>query len=95
MLTLRARYQLRAVGAATNDIHNPILGDDGSPGRPSARAMASQPSKSSRSLTARHHLLPGGSPSTGRRTPRSACQRMNDVAALLNGLCRPVPRGGP
>lgn len=57
--------------------------------------MASQPSKSRRSLTACHHGLPGGFPSSGPRTPRSACQRMNDTAARLNGRCRGARPSGP
>ena len=61
MLALWARYHVRAVGSATNDIHSSIVGDDGAPPNPPLRATASQPSRSSRSLTARHHGLPGGS----------------------------------
>src|SRR5215204_7263553 len=37
------------------------------------------------SFIARHHTLPGGDASSGLRTPRCACQRMNDNAARRNG----------
>ena len=88
MLELCARYQVRGVDAAMKDIQKLIVGEDGSPANPPARAIASQPSNNSRSLTARHHLLPGNSPSTECRTPRSACQRINDTAARPNGRWR-------
>ena len=43
-----------------------------------------------------HHGLPGGSASTGLRTPRSVSHRMNDIAARRKGRCcgaRPSVRG--
>ena len=78
-----------------NAIHSPIAGEDRSPRSRPDRAMASQPSRSNRSLTARHHRLPGGLPSMARRTPRSACQRMKDAAALRNRSCRRELPSGP
>ena len=64
-------------------------------GNPPRRATVSQPSRSSRSLTARHHTLPGGDASSGLSTPRRACQRMNDNAARRNGRCRGARPVGP
>ena len=81
MLALWARYQLRPVGLAMKSSHSRTACDDGSPARPAESATVSQPSRSSRSLTARHHTLPGGEASSGASTPRCACQRMNDSAA--------------
>jgi hypothetical protein len=83
MLALCARYQLRAVGVAMKDIQSPIVGEEGSPTKPPERAMASHPSRRSRSFTARHQGLPGGDASSESRTPRSACQRIDDIAARL------------
>ena len=87
MLALCARYQLRAVGLAANASHSRRACDDGSPASPPRSATVSHPSRSSRSLMARHHTLPGGDESSGLSTPRRACQRMNDNAARRNGRC--------
>src|SRR5918994_3370568 len=95
MLALCARYQLRAVGPAMNSSQRRTAWDDGAPGRSPTSATASHPSRSSRSLTARHHTLPGGEASSGSRTPRCACQRMNDNAARRNGRCRGARPVGP
>ena len=85
MLALCARYQLRPVGLAPNSSQSHTARDDGSPDDPPRSATVSHPSRSSRSLTARHHTLPGGDASSGSSTPRRACQRMNDNAARRNG----------
>ena len=95
MLALCARYQLRPVGLAPNSSHSRTACDDGSPANPSSSATVSHPSSSSRSLTARHHTLPGGDASRGLSTPRRACQRMNDNAARRNGRCRGAWPVGP
>ena len=95
MLALCARYQLRPVGLALNVSHRRTACDDGSPASPPSSATVSQPSRSSRSLTARHHTLPGGDASSGLSTPRRACQRMNDNAARRNGRCRGARPVGP
>ena len=101
MLALCARYQFRPVGLETNSSQSRTGGDDGSPGRSPTSATASHPSRSSRSLIARHQTLPGGDASSRSSTPRFACQRMNDSAARRNGRpgARPVgprcpPEGG-
>ncbi len=91
MLAVWARYQVRAVGSATKDIHSSTVGEDGSPPSPPLRATASQPSQSSRSFTPRHHGLPGGVASIGASTPRLSCHRMNDMAARRNGRCCGAP----
>ena len=85
MLALWARYQVRAVGSATKDIQSSTVRDDGVPPNPALRATASQPSRSSRSFTARHHGLPGGVASSGANTPRLSCHRMNEIAARRKG----------
>ncbi len=93
MLALCARYQFRPVGSATNSSHSATGREDGSPGRSPTSATASHPSRRSRSLTSRHQTLPGGDASSGFKSPRCACQRMNDSAARRNGRCfgaRPV-----
>ena len=93
MLALCERYQLWAVGLATNSSQSRTDGDDGSPGRLPTSATASHPSRSSRSLTDRHHGLPGDGASSGSSTPRCTCQRMKDDAARRNGRwcgARPV-----
>ena len=95
MLALWARYQVRAVGASTNDSHRPTVRDDGSPPIPPANATDSQPSRSRRSLTARHQRLPGGCAPIGSSTPRFACQRMNDRAARRKGRCFGARPKGP
>ena len=95
MLALCARYQLRPVGLAPNSSHRRTACDDGSPADPPRSATVSHPSRSSRSLTVRHHALPGGDASSGLSTPRPACQRMNDNAARRNGRCRGARPVGP
>ena len=95
MLALWARYQLRPVGSAPNSSQSRTARDDGSPSSPPSSATVSHPSRSSRSLTARHHTLPGGVASSGSSTPRRACQRMNDNAARRNGRCRGALPVGP
>ncbi len=95
MLALCARYQVLAVGLATNASQNRIVGVDARPPRPPARSTASHPSRSSRSFSARHHLLPGGSASSALSTPRRASQRMNDIAARRNGRWRGASPVGP
>ena len=95
MLALCARYQLRPVGLAPNSSQSRTARDDGSPATPPRRATVSQPSRSRRSLTARHHTLPGGDASSGLSTPRRDCQRMNDNAARRNGRCRGARPVGP
>src|SRR6201994_5187210 len=94
MLALCALYQLAPVGRAAKSIHSAISGDDGSPPNPLLRATISQPSRSRRSLTARHQRLPGTSPLSGASTPRSTCQRMNDSAARRNRRCGADASGG-
>ena len=59
MLALCARYQLRPVGLAPNSSQKRTACDDGSPTNPPRSATVSHPSRSSRSLIARHHTLPG------------------------------------
>ena len=83
------------VGRAMNASQSRTAGDDGSPARPPASATASQPSRSRRSLLARHHGLPGGDASGGASSPRAACQRMNDSAARRNGRSRGARPVGP
>jgi hypothetical protein len=95
MLALCARYQLRLVGLAPNASQSRTACDDGSPANPPRSATVSHPSRSSRSLTARHHTLPGGDALSGLSTPRRACQRMNDNAARRNGRCRGARPVGP
>ena len=95
MLALCARYQLRPVGLALNASQSRTAGEEGSPASPPSSATASHPSRSRRSLTARHHALPGGDASSGLSTPRRACQRMNDIAARRNGRCRGARPVGP
>src|ERR1700679_862669 len=97
MLALWARYQLAALGVSTNSIHDAIVGDDGAPPRPPARATASQPSRSSRSFNARHQALPGGLPDAeaGASTPRRSAQPMNDSAARRNRRWRGEDPNGP
>jgi hypothetical protein len=95
MLALCARYQLRPVGLAPNSSQSRTACDDGSPAKPPRSATVSHPSRSSRSLTDRHHVLPGGDASSGSSTPRRACQRMKDNAARLNGRCRGARPVGP
>jgi hypothetical protein len=95
MLALCARYQLRPVGRSANSSHSRTARDDGSPSSPPSSATVSHPSRSSRSLTARHQTLPGGDASSGFSRPRRACQRMNDSAARRNGRWRGARPGGP
>ena len=80
--------QLRPVGLALNCSQRRTACDDGAPARPPSSATVSHPSRNSRSLTARHHALPGGDASSALSTPRAACQRMNDNAARRNGRWR-------
>ena len=94
MLALCARYQPRAVGSAANSIQSPIAGEDGGPPRPSRRAAISQPSRRSRSLTARHQRLPGTSASSEARTPRWICHLMKESAARRNRRWRADPSVG-
>jgi hypothetical protein len=78
-----------------NDSQSSTVGDDGSPRSPPTSATDSHPSRSSRSLIARHQGLPGRSAWIGVRTPRLACQRMNDSAARRKGRCRGARPSGP
>ena len=71
MLALCARYQLRPVGLAANSSHSRTACDDGAPRQPTQQRDVSHPSRSSRSLTARHQTLPGGDASSGSSTPRA------------------------
>ena len=95
MLALWARYQLAALGCEANSSHGAIVVDDGSPPRPPARATASQPSRNSRSLSARHHALPGRVAFGGASTPRRSSQPMNDSAARRNERWRADDPKGP
>ncbi len=95
MLALWARYQVRAVGRSTKASQSSTLGADAGPPLPPTRATASHPSRSSRSFSARHHLLPGGSASSGLSSPRLASQRMNEIAARRNGRWRGASPVGP
>ena len=82
-----------APSVSTNSSHSRTGCDDARPGR--RRVRRRHPSRSSRSLIARHHTLPGGEASSGFSTPRCACQRMNDNAARRNGRCRGARPVGP
>ena len=95
MLALCARYQQDGVGVAANCSQSRTACDDGSPRSPPASAIASHPSRSNRSFTARHQTLPDGDASSGSRRPRWACQRMNESAARRNGRCRGARPVGP
>ena len=95
MLALCARYQLRPVGLSLNSSQSRTACDDGSPVDPPRSPTASLPSRSSRSFIARHHTLPGGDTPSELRSPRCACQRMNDNAARRNGRCRGALPVGP
>ncbi len=81
MLALWAWYHRGAVGAAMNASQRRTLTCEGVPRRPPVSATASQPSRNSRSLTARHHGLPGRGPVSGLSVPRRTCQCMNESAA--------------
>jgi hypothetical protein len=95
MLALCARYQLRPVGRSLNFSQSRTACDDGSPARSASNPTASHPSRSSRSFIERHHTLPGGDAPSALRTPRWACQRMNDNAARRNGRCCGASPVGP
>ena len=85
IVRLCARYQARAVGSRMKSRVAATPGVRGSPGRPKARAEASQVSLSSESLTARHHGLPGVGPDSGFSSPRRSCHPMNADAARRKG----------
>ena len=82
---LCARYHARAVGVRMNSRVAATLAVRGEPGRPKAMADASQVSRSSESLTERHHGLPGDEAHSEFSKPRLICQRMNAEAARRNG----------
>ena len=94
-LPLCARYHDRAVGRRAKASQAPAGGDVGGPASPPTRATASQPSRTIRSFTARHHGLPGLSSDGGCSTPRRSCQCMNDIAARRNGRWRGASPHGP
>jgi hypothetical protein len=64
MLALWAWYQSEGVGVAMNSSHSRTACDDSSPGRPPTSAIASHPSRSTRSFIPRHQTLPDGDASS-------------------------------
>ena len=68
-LALCAPYQARAVGARTKDVQRSTVAEDVGPERLPLSATASHPSRRMRSLTARHHGLPGRSANAGCQHP--------------------------
>src|SRR3954447_11166219 len=75
MLELCARYHDADEGSSANASHSSTLAELGGPGYPCTSSVASAVSRRSRSLTMRHHGLPGRSPWGDSSTPRAISAR--------------------